>query len=85
MHGDVYKFSRDKSTMINDEVVKEPYRNTLNDIEIVYLGSASVFKSKYFQVDWNYNGRIEIYLNEYYSDLVCGLCGNSNGKKKRKN
>ncbi len=88
MYGDVYKFSKHGETMVNNVIVREPYKTPMNDVEIIDLGSYSVFKSKFLQVDWNYNGRVEIYLNEAYSDSVCGLCGNSNGEylleKKRR-
>jgi hypothetical protein len=70
---------RGRTLLVDGVMVNKPYKSPTNDVYVAYYAGSITFSTKYFQVYWDGNEHIDVYLWENYRGKVCGLCGNANG------
>jgi hypothetical protein len=70
---------RGRTLLVDGVMVNKPYKSPTNDVYVAYYAGSIIFSTKYFQVYWDGNEHIDVYLWENYRGKVCGLCGNANG------
>lgn len=80
VYGRLYTLTRGRVLQVDGILANKPYVGALNGVKIDYYGSALIFRTKFLQVHWDGYEHLDIYICNEYKNIVCGLCGNADGR-----